>query len=601
MTQRRMSMFGLLLAMSLVGTALAVHGVTLIVKHDHSLHLSVFVELGCIGLILLPWSVRLPSGASWRPGVPLMMMSIFLLKPAYVVVVPIAGLIVLTAKARAPWWKYFETIAHVGIGLYIGAQTYDALLSLLPSGPLAMTLALLPALFVHLLVNRLISALIVANREQRSLGEQVRLTFKELHWGYLNAYFLIVVASLLDHQTMELGILAITILQVGIFKSVGHYSRMEQIKQSTWKDGLTNVENRASWELFCESVRTGISEGQIGVIDVNDFKDINDKHGHLVGDEVLRQIADTLQAVLPRGARIFRVGGDEFVVFVRDAQRVDLVGAVEKGMAVRRSEQPAHLGNLFVSVGQAVCPDDGRTVTELFVMADRRMYEAKRSVRYTESGIDFGIPASVLSLILAIESRDTYTSGHNLRVAYYAWQLALQMDVDMATLKTIFRAGLVHDVGKIGIPDAILNKQGKLTAEEYRVVQQHPVTGYEMCVKLGFANSELDAIRYHHERWDGNGYPSGLSGLQTPLVARILAVADVYDALTSSRVYRDAWTHDAAMDYLVDQRGRQFDPTCVDQWVDVNRARPQREKFLAWVQDTSLKDALRDMTLPARS
>lgn len=594
-------MFWWLLAMSLVGTAMAVHGIALIVEHERDLHWSVLLELGCIGLILLPWSVRLPSGASWRPGVPLMMMSIFLLQPAYVVVVPIAGLIVLTAKARAPWWKYFETIAHVGIGLYVGAKTYYAFLGLLHLTPFAMTLSLLPALLVHLLVNRLISALIVANRERRSLREQIRLTVKELHWGYLNAYFLIVVASLLDHRTMELGILAITILQVGIFKSVGHYSRMEQIKQSAWKDGLTNLENRASWELFCDSARTGMSDGQIGVVDVNDFKDINDKHGHLVGDEVLRQIADTLQAVLPRGARIFRVGGDEFAVFVRGVQRVDLVGAIQTGIAARRALQPAHLGNLFVSVGQAVWPDDGRTATDLFVVADRRMYEAKRSARYTESGIDFGIPASVLSLILAIESRDPYTSGHNLRVAYYAWQLALQMDVDMATLKTIFRAGLVHDVGKIGIPDAILNKQGKLTAEEYRVVQQHPVTGYEMCVKLDFASSELDAIRYHHERWDGSGYPSGLTGLQTPVVARILAVADVYDALTSSRVYREAWTHDAAMDYLVAQRGRQFDPACVDQWVDVNRDRPQREQFLAWVQDTSLKDALRDMTLPAQS
>ena len=127
----------------------------------------------------------------------------------------------------------------------------------------------------------------------------------------------------------------------------------------------------------------------------------------------------------------------------------------------------------------------------------------------------------------------------------------------------------MHDVGKISIPDSILNKPGKLSNEEREIIEQHPLSGYEMCRDLGFMKEELSIIRSHHEKWDGSGYPDKLKGEEIDLLARIVAVADVYDALTSERSYRKAWSHSNAMNLLMKERGKHFDPKCVNAWISL--------------------------------
>jgi HD-GYP domain-containing protein (c-di-GMP phosphodiesterase class II) len=181
---------------------------------------------------------------------------------------------------------------------------------------------------------------------------------------------------------------------------------------------------------------------------------------------------------------------------------------------------------------------------------------------------------SVKALIVATESKDTYTAGHNFRVTMYAMRLAEYMNVGPEQLRALAQGSIIHDVGKINIPDHILNKPGALTDEEREIIQQHPIKGYDMCKSLGFMIDELNVIRHHHERWDGRGYPDQLVGEAIPRLARIVAIADVYDALTSNRAYRKAWTHDAAMQLLIEQKGTHFDPECVDAWVQLCQARP---------------------------
>ncbi|SFT20201.1 HD-GYP domain-containing protein [Paenibacillus sp. BC26] len=173
---------------------------------------------------------------------------------------------------------------------------------------------------------------------------------------------------------------------------------------------------------------------------------------------------------------------------------------------------------------------------------------------------------SVQALIMATEARDAYTAGHNNRVALYALRLGEEMDLNKHQLRAIAQGGVVHDVGKLRVPDAILNKAGKLTPEERLVIERHPVSGYDMCKRLGFLKDELSVIRSHHEKWDGTGYPDRLSGENIPLLARITAIADVYDALTSSRSYRQAMTHEEAMNIIIQGSGAHFDPACVKAW-----------------------------------
>ncbi len=198
------------------------------------------------------------------------------------------------------------------------------------------------------------------------------------------------------------------------------------------------------------------------------------------------------------------------------------------------------------------------------------------------------ITPSVRALIMATEARDAYTAGHNLRVALYALRLAEELKLNKDQLRAIAQGGVVHDVGKLKVPDSILNKPGKLTAEERSVMEFHPVSGYDMCKRLGFLNEELSVIRSHHEKWDGTGYPDQLSSENIPLLARITAIADVYDALTSSRSYRLAMSHDEAMRIIEQGSGVHFDPACVKAWV---RLADEDPSFLEEItaSDRSLK------------
>ncbi|HEX6971931.1 MAG TPA: HD-GYP domain-containing protein, partial [Limnochordia bacterium] len=144
-----------------------------------------------------------------------------------------------------------------------------------------------------------------------------------------------------------------------------------------------------------------------------------------------------------------------------------------------------------------------------------------------------------------------------------AVRIGEEMGLGPEALRALAQGGLLHDIGKIHVSDAILNKPGPLTPEEQAIIQRHPEDGYAMARGLGTLTAELDVIRYHHERWDGSGYPRGLRGEKIPLLARVLAVADVYDALTSHRAYRPAWSEQQALAYVREQAGRQFDPDCV--------------------------------------
>jgi len=188
---------------------------------------------------------------------------------------------------------------------------------------------------------------------------------------------------------------------------------------------------------------------------------------------------------------------------------------------------------------------------------------------------------SVRALVLATEMRDPYTAGHSYRVTLTALRIGEAMGLSGEQLRALAQGGLVHDVGKLRVPDHILNKPGPLTPEERRIIEEHPVTGYEMCSRLGFMPDELAVIRHHHERWDGQGYPDRLRGTEIPLLARILAVADVYDALTSRRAYREPWTHEQAREYVLANAGTQFDPECVAVWARLMEADQQEQSSAA--------------------
>jgi HD-GYP domain-containing protein (c-di-GMP phosphodiesterase class II) len=192
-----------------------------------------------------------------------------------------------------------------------------------------------------------------------------------------------------------------------------------------------------------------------------------------------------------------------------------------------------------------------------------------RDLRRSNAGLASAYNAMVEGLSRALELRDIETEGHTRRVSVLMMRFGEHMQIPSSQWDAIKQGALLHDIGKLGIPDAILLKPGSLTQREREVMQQHAVYGYNILAPIISLRQTLDIALYHHERWDGSGYPYGLEGEQIPLVARLFAVVDVFDALTSDRPYRSAWPHLQAIAYLREQSGRLFDPQVVQLFLEI--------------------------------
>ncbi|MDG0812206.1 HD-GYP domain-containing protein [Cohnella rhizosphaerae] len=201
---------------------------------------------------------------------------------------------------------------------------------------------------------------------------------------------------------------------------------------------------------------------------------------------------------------------------------------------------------------------------------------------------------SLQAMSSALDSRDNETQGHSLRVTAYAWLLGRQMGIEGEQLEMLYRGALLHDVGKIGIPDAILRKEGPLDEMEWAIMRTHVNMGVRMLAHIEFLRPALDVVRYHHERWDGLGYPEGLSGEQIPLCARIFAVCDTYDAITSDRPYRPSKSHETAIEEIKKFAGTQFCPAAVEAFMQLPSDTLERVRELSQqdIQFLSLEELL---------
>jgi HD-GYP domain-containing protein (c-di-GMP phosphodiesterase class II) len=201
----------------------------------------------------------------------------------------------------------------------------------------------------------------------------------------------------------------------------------------------------------------------------------------------------------------------------------------------------------------------------LSVAEDRKIAE-DALVKLSEDLI-FAYDATLEGWSNALELRERETAGHSQRVVELTVELARSFGINEETLKHMQRGALLHDIGKMGIPDSILLKPGPLTDEEWVIMRQHPLYAYRLLAGIPYLQPALDIPYCHHERWDGSGYPCGLKGKDIPLAARIFAIVDVWDALSSDRPYRPAWTADSILNYLKEQSGKHFDPEVVEKFM----------------------------------
>jgi HD-GYP domain-containing protein (c-di-GMP phosphodiesterase class II) len=263
-------------------------------------------------------------------------------------------------------------------------------------------------------------------------------------------------------------------------------------------------------------------------------------------------------------------------ILVADAQNDDLVfrAADQQTGFVTRSLLCVPLVRQGKAIGaiEAVNKRSGGPFTKddlelLRNIADSAALSIENARLYADLSASYD--STLDALMSALDSRDRETEGHSRRVLEYTARLAQALGLGAAEIGTIRRGALIHDIGKISIPDAILKKPGPLDHEERRIMQQHPLTGYEMLFGIPHLKDELSIVLAHHERWDGRGYPFGLAGEAIPLAARLFAVSDTFDAVTSDRPYRRARSCEEALSVIADEKGRQFDPAAVEAFLAI--------------------------------
>ena len=358
---------------------------------------------------------------------------------------------------------------------------------------------------------------------------------------------------------------------------------VDHLQKVATTDSLTGLFNHRHFHerLEEEVARAERHRQTLGLIalDIDDFKSVNDNYGHAKGDEVLQQIAKVVGDRLDGGGLAFRVGGDEFSIIVSSTGTGDALAIAEALRAAIEGEQFDLLDRLTVSVGLAVYPENAAEKNELARAADFAMYRSKGDGKNRTTLYDPSLEApprqqrrarereeymnAVLAVAAAIGARSQAIYQHCQNVSRCAVAIAQHLGLSQTQIEVVRIGGLLHDAGKIGVPDEVLSKPGALNEEEWTMIHGHTNKGRSI-LGYGIPKPVVDTVMYHHEQPDGEGYPEGLKGDEIPFSARIVRVADVFDSLTADQPYRRAFTLQEALAKLNEGRGTKFDEDAVD-------------------------------------
>jgi diguanylate cyclase (GGDEF)-like protein len=385
--------------------------------------------------------------------------------------------------------------------------------------------------------------------------------------------------------TLTAGLIAAMLLYLVFRAAQGRLTRQTAaLIDATRHDPLSGLLNHGALvDLLTErleSARTFEEPLGIALLDIDNFRLLNDNHGHEAGDEALMTVVELIRRSADPAILYGRYGPDEFLL-VAPADSVERlgpmidalrVGLVDRGLQFETTERLP----ITFSAAIALFPDHGASATVLLAVAAQTLEEARASggdatrVAGHLGDADASVARFDLlhGLVMAVDAKDRYTKRHSEDVSRYATFLAERLGLEEDLVRSVRQAGLLHDIGKVGIPDKILRKPGPLTTEEYEVVKQHVALGSMIVRDIPDFDLVQAGIRHHHERWDGDGYLSRLAGEEIPLIAQILAIGDAFSAMTTTRPYRKALGVAEALVRLEDAAGSQLDERLVQAFVE---------------------------------
>ncbi|MFW6030358.1 MAG: HD domain-containing phosphohydrolase, partial [Halanaerobiales bacterium] len=344
--------------------------------------------------------------------------------------------------------------------------------------------------------------------------------------------------------------------------AIDNLKMSSSLQKSAYFDTLTGLYNRTYLEKILPKYRDGGLPLSIIIGDLNGLKVTNDVFGHAAGDKVLKKMAEILKDTCPEDALVFRWGGDEFFVLLpgKEEQETNKICSEIKEKTYNINDTSVKLS---ISLG-SISRKNNEELSGLIKEAEDRMYRCKllESKSYRSS--------LILSLKETLAEKSYESAGHVERMTSLAIKVGERMGLSGNELDDLRLLAMLHDMGKVAISDDILNKAGPLNDEEWEEIKKHPEAGYRIAQSSMELFQISPYILSHHERWDGGGYPLGKKGLEIPLLSRIIAVVDAYDVMTNGRPYKEAISHEEAMEELDRCAGNQFDPNVVRIFHEVN-------------------------------
>jgi diguanylate cyclase (GGDEF)-like protein/putative nucleotidyltransferase with HDIG domain len=500
--------------------------------------------------------------------------------PEATLVALLTQLLVETARRRPPIRIVYNTSVYVLAAAAAGAVA----LPFEGDGFLSLSAAVVLAASAFYVVNLPLVGAIVARWAREPFADLLQRAVRSTFVVFaIMASVSLMLAALWDRSPFLAAALAGPLMAIALYQRSIH-RELEAVRLAL-TDPLTGLGNHRRFherlQHDLEAAEAGETILSLCVLDIDNFKEINDRHGHPVGDRVLSYVARRLR----QNGEAFRLGGDEFALLL-PGRGDEEAGAIARAVVERVASPGAVRGvDVTLSAGVAEYPQYGVDRNELMRVADAALYQAKEEgknqvriyrpdveelsqLRKLAEGPDRAARLrAAASLAHAVDGRDAYTGRHSYMVGELAGRIAKRMGLPRADVELARLAGRLHDLGKLAIPEDILRKPGPLNEAERLVLERHPQIGHRMLESLGI-EPVAAWVLYHHERWDGRGYPEGLEGDDIPLGSRILFVADAYDAMTSQRVYGRKLSHEDAIAELERCAGAQFDPTVVGVFVE---------------------------------